>query len=177
MGSKQGETAQSSVNTIDDLIQDCYRLERAGKMNLALQRGSEAERLARSRGENDLVASAVAAQAFVHFHLGHYPRARLLAEEALVYASPSALGRAEAYIVLGVCASETDDLDSAETHYHAAADFSREIGHHQTLVRALHDLAGGVYWPRGQFDLAIATEQEVLQITGQHGISQFQANA
>jgi hypothetical protein len=63
MESEQGETTLSPVEVIRDLIRECYRLEHAGKMNLALQRGEKAERLARSSGQNDLVASALAAQA------------------------------------------------------------------------------------------------------------------
>jgi DNA-binding SARP family transcriptional activator len=171
MDSDRGENLLPQVDFIRDLIRECYQLERAGKMDLALQRGIEAERLARSHGENDLIASSLAAQAYVHFHLGHYPRARALAKEAIALSSPTALGRAEAYIVLGVCASETNDLDTAEMHYHAAADLSRVIGDHLTLARALHDLAGGVYWPRGQFDLALTTEREVLQISTKYNFS------
>ena len=166
-----------TTNAIDDLIQECYLLEHAGKMHLALRRGIDAERLARSLGEIDLAASALAAQALVQAHLGHYPRARTLAEYALDCASPTALGRAEAYVALGICASETDDLDAAEAHYHAAVDLSREIGHFQTLLRALHDLGCGIYYPRGQFALAITTEQEVLQIAGQQGITLYQEYA
>jgi DNA-binding SARP family transcriptional activator len=174
MESEQGETTLSPVEVIRDLIRECYRLEHAGKMNLALQRGEKAERLARSSGQNDLVASALAAQAIVHAHLGHYATARRLSEDALSIVSARATGRAEAEIVLGICASETDDLDAADLHYHRAIDLCREIGDYQNLARALHDLASGVYYPRGQFDLAVVTDQEVLLIASRYGISTYQ---
>jgi DNA-binding SARP family transcriptional activator/Tfp pilus assembly protein PilF len=177
MGERQKFTAQASTRSIQDLIQDCYQLERAGKMNLALLRGCEAEQFARSGGEIDLAASAMAAQALTQAHLGNYSKARNLAEEALSIASTESVGRAESNIVLGICSSETDDLDAAEAHYHSAADLCREIGDYHTLVRALHDLACGIYFPRGQFDMAIVTEQEVLQITNRYGISYYQDHA
>ena len=174
MGSRQRQNNQVTVKTIENLIQECYRLERIGKMDLALQRGDEADRLARSQGKNDLAASALASQAIVHAHLGHYTKARELAEEALSITSAKAPGRSEASIALGICASETDDLDAAEIHYHRAIDLCRETGDYENLARALHDLASGIYYPRGQFDLALVTEHEVLQIASLHGIPSYQ---
>ena len=71
------------------------------------------------------------------------------AQEALNLTPPQSPARAEALLILGNCAAETDSLAGAETLYQHAADQSREIGHTLVRMRALHGLGQGVYMPRG----------------------------
>jgi DNA-binding SARP family transcriptional activator len=84
-------------------------------------------------------------------------------------AARDAPSRADAFQVLANCATEIGSLAEAEAHYRSAADLAREIGYHRAQAAALHGLAAGVYLPRGQFDLALAADQEVRSIASQHG--------
>ncbi len=70
----------------------------------------------------------------------------------------------DALIILGNCAAETHSLIEAEAFFHRAANLSRLIGYPLAQLRSLHGLGQGVYLPRGQFDLALAAEQEVWRI-------------
>lgn len=158
---------------IASLIEECYTLEQAGRMGAALRRGQKALRLARQANQTTLICAALSAVAMVHVHLGHYDQACNLAEEALRIASPDSPVKAEALIVLGICASETNDLDRAEHYYRQAADASREHGQMHTLVRSLHNLSAGIYWPRGQFELALAASENASQIAHQHQIPRY----
>jgi tetratricopeptide (TPR) repeat protein len=74
----------------------------------------------------------------------------------------------EAFILLGLCAAETDDPTRAENFYHQAIDLSREIDYPRGLVRALHNLSATVYVPRGQFSLALAADEESLHLAREH---------
>jgi DNA-binding SARP family transcriptional activator len=160
---------QPDAAAIADLIQRSLDLEHAGQMSAALQTGQTALAQARLLADAELSALALCCLARAHFHLGHYDETRRLAEEALTCASARGLGRIRAWILLGACAAETNDLDGAEAYFRQAIDLSRETGSHTDLYLALHDLAGGVYWPRGQFALTVETEADAIRIAQAHG--------
>jgi DNA-binding SARP family transcriptional activator/tetratricopeptide (TPR) repeat protein len=75
----------------------------------------------------------------------------------------------DAWQVLGNCAAETSSLGEAEALYRSAADLARETGYPRGLMAALHGLAAGVYLPRGQFDLALAADEEARGIASRPG--------
>jgi DNA-binding SARP family transcriptional activator len=62
-------------------------------------------------------------------------------------------------------------LSAGEDLYLRAVDLSRQLGYHRALVRGLHNLAAGVYMPRGQFELSLAACAEALHIARQHAVS------
>ncbi len=129
------------------------------------------------------VVDALLAQAEGLFRLGQYGDASALARHALELIETE-LGpaedqhtanvlRASAYLTLGQCAGETDDLDASETCLHRAILLSRVCGADVILVRALHNLSAEVYMPRGQFALSISTDEEVLRLAQNRGMSEL----
>lgn len=139
-------------------------LEQASEIAASLRQAVQALDAARARGEPPAIAEALVRLARVRFHLGQYGAAIALAEEALALAAPDSPVRADAWQVLGNCAAETGSLAEAETCYRGAADLAREIGYPRGQVAALHGLAAAVYLPRGQFDLALANDEESRRI-------------
>lgn len=67
-------------------------------------------------------------------------------------------------LLLGLNAAETDDPDSAEGYYHQAIDLARQQDYDEALIRGLHNLVAGVYIPRGQFDLALAVDEDAYRL-------------
>lgn len=152
------------------LVEQSRELERAGQVSAALDCAQVA--LAQARAANDAlgIAAALHCIAFIHFRLGHYGPARDFAEQALTYAQPQSPAYADALLTLGMCATETNDLASGEDFYRRAIDLSRQLGYYRALVRGLHNLAAGVYMPRGQFDLALAADVEALRLAKELGM-------
>lgn len=64
----------------------------------------------------------------------------------------------------GDCALETNRMTTGEDYLRRSIALSRQLGGDRQLVSALHSLAALVYMPRGQFDLALQTDEEVLRI-------------
>ena len=118
-------------------------------------------------GDSALQAAALVCLAQCHDYLGHFDRAVELANTASECAPPHSHARADALRLLGVCAHERGDLDAAENYCNQAIDLARENGHPQVLMRCLHGLAATVYIPRGQFELALAADQEALRLAQQ----------
>jgi len=143
--------------------------EQSEAIPAALQRAGQVLETARSQGEPAALAVALVNVARLRFRLGQYDAAEAMAGEALTLAAPDAPARAAAYQVLANCAAETDSLAEAEAHYRSAADLAREIGYHRAQAAAMHGLAAGVYLPRGQFDLALAADEEARGIASKHG--------
>ncbi len=150
--------------SVSDLVEESYALERAGDVGAALRRAREALKKARVSGEAEPIAIAQICLAYLHFRQGHYDTAHALAEESLGRLPPDAPPRADALLILGNCAAETDDPSAAETFYRRAIDLSRQLGYRRALRRGLHNLAANVYVPRGQFDLALAADEESLRL-------------
>ncbi len=108
--------------------------------------------------------------ATLQFRLGHYEQARTLAEQALTHTDPDAPSRADALLVLGNCATETNDLAAGEDFYRRAIDLSQQLGYYRALFRGLHDMSAGVYIPRGQFDLALAADEQAYRIARERNL-------
>ena len=154
---------------ITSLIDESLILGRVEDIAVALRKARSALEEARRQGVPALVAQALVSLAEMRFRLGQYRAARSLAEEALEQAEPDAPARVRAWQVLGNCAAETGSLREAEEWYRRAAELAREIGYHRALAAALHGLAAGVYFPRGQFDLALAADEQVRDIALDQG--------
>lgn len=154
----------SAECTIRGLLEESARLESVGELGPAMEQAAEALALARASGDLPSVVAALNRVGFLHFRIGQYAEAQALAEEALAHAGENTHARADALLLMGLCATETDDLDAGEDYYRRAIDLSRRLGYKRALFRGLHNLAAGVYMPRGQFDLAVAADTEVLRL-------------
>jgi len=161
---------------INDLLSDSLQLTQAGKADAGLKQALRAYALARA-GQDDLQqAQALLAQAEAYFRLGQYPQAIDLSQTALNLVSEKEASAdpdekinalrvlAHASYRLGCCAGETDSLGSPEPYFHRAIELCRAVGEKRLLARCLHSLAAGIYMPRGQFALALATDEETLQL-------------
>lgn len=163
----------STVHSVAGLIDQSLALERAGDIPAALARVQEALDLARVQANPGEIASALVGVARFHFRLQHYPEAHALAQEALTLAAPDSAARADALLMLGMCAADTKSLSEAESYYRDAADLVRTNGQHLLRFRALHNLGTTVYLPRGQFDLALAAAQEALRLVREQGMEEW----
>ncbi len=152
------------------LIEKCLALERAGEFAAALALAERALAAARATQQPDVIATALVCVARFRFRLGQEAQAEALAQEALDLAGLESSARAEALLTLGMCAFEMDGLAATEAYYRQAADLARTLGDHLLHFRALHNLASGVYLPRGQFDLALAADEESYTIGVRHGL-------
>ena len=152
------------------LIDESRALEHSGDVGAALCQAQKALEQAQDSGESEPIAAALSQLAHIEFRLGNYNRARELAQEALTWAAPDSPARCRAWLTLGNCAAEGHSLDEAETFYRQAADLARRIGNPAYRARALHNLANGVYFPRGLFDLTLSLEDECAQLVRQHGL-------
>ncbi len=161
------------VSTVSSLVEESLALERAGKIAAALRKANAALQEARHREMPEATAQALLALARIRFHLGQYQAAKDLASEALALAPADSPARAEALLRLGAYAAAIYSLDEAEALLLQAADLGREVGWVLVRFRALHNLAAGVYLNRGQFDLALAAEEEALRIAREEGLNEW----
>ncbi|MBN1643105.1 MAG: hypothetical protein JXA09_17865 [Anaerolineae bacterium] len=158
---------------IADLIGESAALLQAGAVAEALQRGQQALVLARTAHDPPLLASALVCLASARFRMGQYPAAQALSQEAIAYAGPETPAGVEALLQLGACAGATGSIAQAETHFRRASDLARELGHDALRLRALHNLAAGVYITRGQFDLALSADREAYGIACEQGLGEW----
>jgi len=150
--------------SIASLIEESYALERSGDIGEALQWALEALEKAQTSGEASAIAIALVRLARIYFRQGHYGEAQTLARDAMSHVGPRSRPHIDALITLGLCAAETDDPVAAEAFYHQAIDLSRQTGYRRALRSALHNLSATVYVPRGQFELALAADEESLRL-------------
>lgn len=158
----------SVLSSVASLIDESLALEQAGDIAGAFARAQAVLAQAQETGEGEPMAQAVAHLAFLEFRLGHCDRALDLAQEALTWAAPDSPARCRAWLILGHCAAGSGSLETAETWYRQVADLGRRIGDYGPWARSLHNLANGVYFPRGLLDLALSLEQESQQLIRQH---------
>ncbi len=157
------------MGSVVELIQECYAQERSGHIGTARQRADDAVNTARSEGDPAAVAAALNAAALVRFRVGQYDEARALAEQALASSAADGPERADALLLRGMCATETDDLAAGQEYYLKAIDLSRQIGYRRALAHGLHDLAAGIHMPRGQFELSLAADMEAVHLARDDG--------
>lgn len=156
--------------SISSLIETSLALERDGNIGGAFKSAEQALESARVSCKNSSIIEAQVRVAFLHFRLGHYERARYMAKEALTLDSAESKSHVDAWLVLGNCAAETNDLTAAEDSYLHAIDLSRQMGYSRTLMSSLHNLATGVYLPQGKFELALAADQVVLGLANEQNV-------
>ena len=154
----------TTADSVTELIQQSFVLERASDVSAAFQQANRALEQARLLNHPDSLVAAQNCLATLHFRTGHYAEAQAYARQILSTVPSDSTAYADALIMLGNCAAETHSLIEAEAFFHRAANLSRLIGYPLAQLRSLHGLGQGVYLPRGQFDLALAAEQEVWRI-------------
>ena len=159
--------------SVTALIEESHALEQRGEIGPALQRAQAALTLARTLHDAEAEAAALIGVAAIHFRLGHYAEARALADQALARTAPDSTTSAGALLILGNCAAETYSFSDAENFYQRAADLGRVNADHVIRMRALHGLGQGVYMPRGQFDLALAADDEAYRLAREHDWSDW----
>jgi DNA-binding SARP family transcriptional activator len=155
---------------IAELIEESLALERSGNIGAALRRARETLDKATALDEPEAIAAALTCVAFLQFRTGSYAEAQSLAEQALTHAPPDVPARADALLVLGMCATETHDLTVGEDYYRRAIHLSRQLGYDRALLRGLHNLSAGIYMPRGQFELSLAADAEALRLARDRGM-------
>ena len=158
------------IQSISALIETSLALERAGNIGEAFKNAELALEIARQSKINSSIVEAQVRVAFLHFRLGHYDRARNMAEEALALDTPDSKSHVDAWLVLGNCAAETNDLSAAEDSYLHAIDLSRQMGYSRAFMSGLHNLATGIYLPQGKFKLALAADQEVARLANEQNV-------
>jgi DNA-binding SARP family transcriptional activator len=161
----------------DNLILLALQREQAGDVSGALRLARRALEHARAENLPLDCARALTAVGRYRFRLGQYETARQHAHEARAMTDPlqeeQAAVHTEALLLLGMCALETNSLAECEEYYRSAVNLAREIGHPLLFQRALHNLGSAVYLFRGQFDLAVAADEQALQICREKGYSDW----
>lgn len=145
-------------------------LERSGNIGAAFKNAELALEDARSSNKTGLILEAQVRLAFLHFRLGHYDRARKLAEQALAMDTADTVSHVDGWLVLGNCSAETNDLSAAAESYLHAIDLGRQMGYPLALMRGLHNLATGIYLPQGKFELALAADKEVTRLANEQNV-------
>ena len=148
----------------------------AGDISAGLRKSRLAFDLAKNRLQLNLAAAALLAQAKAHFRLGHYSETADLAHQAVQQTEAGADTetvesadqrnsiRAQACLLLGQCAAETDDLPMSENYLHQTIELCRMSGEVDLLIHGLHSMSAGIYMPRGQYALALAADAEALAL-------------
>ena len=158
---------------ISRIIDKSRELERSGEIAGSLRLASQACALAHAHSDPELEAVALNALTYAHIRLGHYAQAKRFCQQVLTLAGDESPARVDALLNLGICAGETDDLETLYAFTRQAVDLSRQIGYDRALVRGLHSLACTVYVPRGQFDLALAVDDEALHIAQKRDLAEL----
>ena len=158
---------------ISQMIEKSRELERSGEIAGSLRLATQARELAQAQSNADLEAFALNVITYAHIRLGHYEQAKQYCQKVLELAGDESPARVDALLNLGICAGETDNLDTLYTFTQQAVDLSHQIGYDRALVRGLHSLACTVYVPRGQFDLALTVDAEALHIAQMRGLAEL----
>ena len=158
---------------LEKLIAEIRVLSNAGNAAAALRKTAEAYALARDYADPFWMAVVINLEARLRFGLGQYIEATGLADQALRMVPEKTEPYAEALHILGICSNETDNLNAGEDYLRRTVDLCRELGSYRLRVRALHNLSAGIYMPRGQFNLALATDQEALRIMDAQGLVEY----
>jgi tetratricopeptide (TPR) repeat protein len=137
-------------------------LELSRDSAITISSATQSLKQARSHGDPEPICVALIQLAHLHFRQGRYHQTRSLVEEVLQDAPTESLTRCDALRILGNCAAEMGDPDTAENYYHQAIDQARELDYRYALYKCLHSLATNIYWPRGQFNLTLAAGKEAL---------------
>ncbi len=151
------------LQEIERLLGESDLMEAGGDTENAVQRAQQALQQARQVNAEALIAQAQIKLAKILARTGEYAKARQIVDEVLSVERSDSIA-VEAYIIQGDCASETDDINTADSLYHCAADLSRKIRYDSGLATALQNMAVFVYRTRGHFDLALTISEEAGNI-------------
>lgn len=163
----------STPAEISRLIEESRAFERSGSIAAAIRQARRACELAQACGDEEGEALALITLSYAYIRLGSYAEARAFCQQALALVDSESPSRADALLNIGICAGETDDLNTLEECARLAVGLSRQIGYDRALVRGLHSLSCGVYMPRGQFSLSLALDEEALNIARARGLEEM----
>ena len=149
---------------IHKLIQESFESERSGDIGAAIQTARDAFEQADSHGGDRERAAALACLAYLYNHIGKFDEALKLAEDAVGLSGDDPKVQVDALTTQGICLSDLGRLAQTEQRLLAAMELAREQGYLKAIQKCLHVLSAGVYLPRGQFELAIAADEESLHI-------------
>jgi DNA-binding SARP family transcriptional activator len=161
-----GVWSDLTVPTSDSAV--IRNLERSGSLTSAQRLADEA--LASAGNDFCARAAALVSLARLSFRRGDYSAACAQAHEAITLAPADEATCAEATWLMGACRLETDDMLGGERLLRFATCLARRIPLPRLLCQCLHSLASGVYMPRGEFDLALAADEEAHRIATQERI-------
>lgn len=153
------------------LLEQSRALECAGQYAEALSCADQAFELAYQQGDEEGMAQALTCRGWIEYRLGQYDKVRRRAGEALQITGQVTRARADALLLLAVCAMEQDCLSEMEEPCLQAAEIARQLGYETTRFRALHNLSM-LYSLRGQFDLQMAADEEAYRIACELGLPQ-----
>jgi DNA-binding SARP family transcriptional activator len=151
--------AECTNPAVIQLLDESTASRRRGDIAVALRLTQQAFQLARARGEAAEIAATLVSLGCNHFRFGNYREALALADETLTFAAPYSRARGGALDLRALCAAQANDPATAEEFFRLALDLNRQIGFRHGLVSVLHNLADHIYLPRGQFALALASEE------------------
>ncbi len=149
------------------LLEDSSELIHSGNTADALQIIRQALDIALTEGDHSQEEVVRITLGDLYFRLDQITKVQEQAELILRTAEPRGENSAEAFLLLARCASRLMQLESAQEYLAKANDIARENGFHMVRIRALFNLASEIYAPRGQFDIAIASCQEVFRLASE----------
>jgi LuxR family maltose regulon positive regulatory protein len=153
---------------------------RAGRSERVMEWLDLAEATLRERGDSDLLALGLAAQALVRHNQGRYIEGIRLAQEALslipLARAEGSEAAAEAHRVQGICLMRLGQFDDARQHLQIALEGSRRVGdvHREVLTQA--GLAACLH-SQGQFEEAIQAQRAVVATCRRLGSPGYLAEA
>ncbi|MBN2257949.1 MAG: bacterial transcriptional activator domain-containing protein [Anaerolineaceae bacterium] len=150
-------------NPLTALFEESSELEHKGEYSQAINRIQDAlEFIENNKLPDSDKARSLVRIGWLEFLLGHYREAYEISETGLKLADPKSETTYLGMINIAAIKAETNDLAGSEKVYTSAIELCRELGRGDLLWRGLHGAAVGVYFPRGQFDLALSFEREAL---------------
>ncbi|RLE27109.1 MAG: hypothetical protein DRJ61_01100 [Acidobacteria bacterium] len=157
-------------DSVAALIQESYELERSGDVGSAVAEARQALDLAVRYDYQRERSAALVCLAYLYNHMGKFEQALELAEEAVGLSASFPRVHVDALMTRGVCLSDIGDLDRTEDSLLKAMELAREEGYREALQKCLHVLSAGVYIPRGSFELAVAADEESLEMVDSLGL-------
>ncbi len=157
---------EASREAIDRLLAQSKECEEKGELKTAIAYAQQAFATTQEANAVAFLPEIQSQLARLQVYAGEHDAARAHALAVLEQA-PGSIHAAGARIVLGIVDAGRGNFDAAEAQFHQAIDQCRALSDQQCLGRALHNLANSVYWPRGQFDLALAVMAEAQHFHNQ----------
>ena len=148
----------------DSMLEESLSLEWSGEIGQSMHRAREALQEAYDAGEKESIARALVRVAHVHFRLGHYDRAKEMAQEALGQVDQASRARADALILLGNWAGETQHTLGGGGVFPAGRGCQQGDWSHSGENAGTPRTRTGRLFSAGEFRLALAAEEEAYRI-------------